>query len=241
MNWMRCQVPSIERAIALASDVLPTPGTSSMRRWPSASRHTSARRIASRLPWMTRSTLPRRASNRAAERGRGGAGRRGLHPMLLLRRAAVQQPKAWDTWPVPTGALRSPGMRRALLGAGGGRRGAPARGCGRPRLAQARPARPARVVAAPAVPARPGPRLPPVPPRDPVRERGRARARTTSCATSSGAATCPAGTGSRAGKLAAGRAATGEEDSDAWGERCCSTPASSRSASCRSGGRSSSC
>ena len=34
MNWIRCQVPPIERAIALASEVLPTPGTSSISRWP---------------------------------------------------------------------------------------------------------------------------------------------------------------------------------------------------------------
>ncbi len=64
VNWMRLQVPPIDAAIALASDVLPTPGTSSMRRWPSARRHTSARCTCSRLPWMTRSTLPSRAENR---------------------------------------------------------------------------------------------------------------------------------------------------------------------------------
>ena len=42
MNWMRCIEPSIDWAIALASEVLPTPGTSSISRWPSASRQTSA-------------------------------------------------------------------------------------------------------------------------------------------------------------------------------------------------------
>src|SRR3954453_531894 len=63
VNWMRWQGPPIDAAIALASDVLPTPGTSSMRRCPSASMHTSARCTCSRLPWITRSTLPSRAEN----------------------------------------------------------------------------------------------------------------------------------------------------------------------------------
>ena len=64
VNWMRWQLPPIDAAIALASDVLPTPGTSSIRRWPSARRHTSARCTCSRLPWITRSTLLSRAENR---------------------------------------------------------------------------------------------------------------------------------------------------------------------------------
>ena len=68
VNWTRCQVPPIERAIALASEVLPTPGTSSIRRWPEASRQTSARWTASRLPWMTCSTLSTRARNSGSTR-----------------------------------------------------------------------------------------------------------------------------------------------------------------------------
>ena len=36
VNWMRRNEQSIDRAIALASIVLPTPGTSSISRWPSA-------------------------------------------------------------------------------------------------------------------------------------------------------------------------------------------------------------
>ena len=59
--------------MALASDVLPTPGTSSMRRCPSAKRHTSARRTCSDLPWMTRSTLPSSASKSAAKVSPRGA------------------------------------------------------------------------------------------------------------------------------------------------------------------------
>ncbi len=57
VNWMRCIVQSMLRARALASMVLPTPGTSSMSRWPSARRVTRDSRTASGLPEMTRSTL----------------------------------------------------------------------------------------------------------------------------------------------------------------------------------------
>ncbi len=54
---MRRIVEPIELATALASDVLPTPGTSSMSRWPSASMHTSAARTTSGLPRMNDSTF----------------------------------------------------------------------------------------------------------------------------------------------------------------------------------------
>ena len=75
MNWMRRHVPPIERAIALASDVLPTPGTSSMSRWPSANRHTSERWIARRLPRRTVSIWRASASKRSLKdvSGRGAA------------------------------------------------------------------------------------------------------------------------------------------------------------------------
>ncbi len=56
MNWIRRTVQSIERASDLASMVLPTPGTSSSRRWPSASNTVTARRTTSGLPSITRST-----------------------------------------------------------------------------------------------------------------------------------------------------------------------------------------
>ncbi len=57
MNWMRLTVQSTERASAFASIVLPTPGTSSMSRCPSASSTVRAAVIASRLPAMTVSTF----------------------------------------------------------------------------------------------------------------------------------------------------------------------------------------
>src|ERR671912_256222 len=66
VNWMRRTEQSIERARALASIVLPTPGTSSMSRCPSASRATRARRTTSVLPSMTRSMLARILSKEEA-------------------------------------------------------------------------------------------------------------------------------------------------------------------------------
>ena len=57
VNCTRFHVQSIDAASALARLVLPTPGTSSMSRWPSASRHDTASSIASFLPWTTRAML----------------------------------------------------------------------------------------------------------------------------------------------------------------------------------------
>ncbi len=59
MNWMRRTVQSMLRASALLSMVLPTPGTSSMSRWPSASITATAEDTTSGLPSMTRSMLSR--------------------------------------------------------------------------------------------------------------------------------------------------------------------------------------
>ena len=53
VNCTRRTVPSIDRASALASMVLPTPGTSSTSRCPSASRTVTASRTASPLPSRT--------------------------------------------------------------------------------------------------------------------------------------------------------------------------------------------
>ena len=57
VNCSRRKEQSIERAMALASIVLPTPGTSSINRCPSATRATRARRISACLPRTTFSTL----------------------------------------------------------------------------------------------------------------------------------------------------------------------------------------
>src|SRR5688572_17548658 len=64
---MRLYSPSIELASALAMLVLPTPGTSSISRWPSATMQTSDSRMASSLPEMTFATLSTTASNRSAK------------------------------------------------------------------------------------------------------------------------------------------------------------------------------
>jgi hypothetical protein len=59
VNWTRRTEQSTDRASAFASMVLPTPGTSSMSRWPSASITVIASRTVSRLPSMTLSTARR--------------------------------------------------------------------------------------------------------------------------------------------------------------------------------------
>ena len=67
VNWMRRNEQSMDRAIAFASIVLPTPGTSSMRRCPSATSATSASRISAFFPRTTRSTLCSISLNLAAK------------------------------------------------------------------------------------------------------------------------------------------------------------------------------
>lgn len=62
VNWMRRTEQSMDRASALASIVLPTPGTSSMRRCPSASNTVSESRTTSGLPSITPSTALRTRS-----------------------------------------------------------------------------------------------------------------------------------------------------------------------------------
>ena len=57
MNWMRRNVQPMDREMALASIVLPTPGTSSMRMWPSHRSATIASRTSACLPTITRSTF----------------------------------------------------------------------------------------------------------------------------------------------------------------------------------------
>src|SRR5215472_8853739 len=53
VNWSRWKLQDTARASACARVVLPTPGTSSMSRWPRASRHTSDSLTASGLPRRT--------------------------------------------------------------------------------------------------------------------------------------------------------------------------------------------
>src|SRR5258708_32655457 len=60
-------------ATALASVVLPTPGTSSIRAWPRASRQMTARPTCSSLPTRTLLMLPISASPSALARSRASA------------------------------------------------------------------------------------------------------------------------------------------------------------------------
>src|SRR5581483_11799533 len=60
VNWMRWNETPMERASAEASVVLPTPGTSSMRRWPRATRPMTASRTTAGLPTRARPTLSSR-------------------------------------------------------------------------------------------------------------------------------------------------------------------------------------
>ena len=59
VNWIRRTEQSMLRASALLSMVLPTPGTSSISRWPSASSTTTAEDTTSGFPSMTVSMLAR--------------------------------------------------------------------------------------------------------------------------------------------------------------------------------------
>ena len=83
VNWMRFIDPSIELAIALASDVLPVPGTSSSSRWPSAIMQTSAIRTTDVLPRMNVSTFCLHLREALGEPG--GPRRGGVVGALLAR------------------------------------------------------------------------------------------------------------------------------------------------------------
>ena len=57
VNWIRFQVRLTDLQMARAREVLPTPGTSSISRWPSARTHVSAARTTLSLPCRTLVTL----------------------------------------------------------------------------------------------------------------------------------------------------------------------------------------
>src|SRR5512147_731556 len=71
VNWMRWKRSPSVRASTLASVVLPTPGISSMSRWPRASRQANARRICASLPRM-------------------------IWPAASMMRATGESPTAWS-------------------------------------------------------------------------------------------------------------------------------------------------
>src|SRR5437773_6592621 len=93
VNCSREKEQSIERASAFASIVFPTPGKSSMIRWPSATRHSTTRRSASCGACTTRPRLATIAATRSAGAGAtAGSAKQALHLIedrrcdLVLRR-----------------------------------------------------------------------------------------------------------------------------------------------------------
>src|SRR5437588_2221678 len=90
VNWILRKEQSMDRAMLLASMVFPTPGTSSIRRWPSATSAARARRTSRDLPWMTCSTFRWMASksdaNRSHSAGCPVAATPASHPSRVLAR-----------------------------------------------------------------------------------------------------------------------------------------------------------
>src|SRR5262245_21175471 len=90
VNWIRWKPAPMERASAAASVVLPTPGTSSINRWPRAISPTTARRTPSGLPTRARATCSssRRTSESAAA----------ISFDITLARVRRLPPRALDLW-----------------------------------------------------------------------------------------------------------------------------------------------
>ena len=74
VHWTRRKTPPMVRASALARRVLPTPGTSSTRRWPPERRATRARVTGSGLPRRTPSTRCRTAAASSPAASTAGSG-----------------------------------------------------------------------------------------------------------------------------------------------------------------------
>src|SRR5437868_6017148 len=88
VNWSRWNVQETERASAWARVVLPTPGTSSMSKWPRASRHTSDRLTASGFPRRAELSMVSSSASLAVGCVKAGGGasivsRRGITVILL--------------------------------------------------------------------------------------------------------------------------------------------------------------
>ena len=115
VNWMRWQVPPIDAAMALASEVLPTPGTSSMRRWPSASRHTRARWTGSALALDHAARRCRAAPGTSGRTTNRGSARWRAEPRTPPERArdGTRGPRAFRARPGRLATVRSHGARAA--------------------------------------------------------------------------------------------------------------------------------
>src|SRR5882672_1241472 len=97
VNWRRENEQSSERASAFASIVFPTPGKSSMIRWPSATRQRTTRRSRSAGACTTRARFAAIAATRSAGAGStAGSAKQALHLVedrrrdLVLRRLREQ-------------------------------------------------------------------------------------------------------------------------------------------------------
>ena len=119
VNCTRLTEPSIERASAFASDVFPTPGTSSTSRWPSANSVTSATRTTSGLPTITRWMLAAmRAPTSATSGWPGGAPSMRLlvvvtEPVSQTTRARIVWSSAAPHLPPPVRPKRGRGSPRS--------------------------------------------------------------------------------------------------------------------------------
>ena len=90
MNWRREKRQSSERASAFASIVFPTPGKSSMIRWPSATRQSTTSRNVSSGAWTTRARFAAIAATRSAGSGaKAGSANQALHLVQDRRRDLV--------------------------------------------------------------------------------------------------------------------------------------------------------
>ena len=113
VNWIRRNEQSIERAIALASIVLPTPGTSSIRRCPSATSAASASRISGCLPWTTFSTFCSMTRKPSANRCQSSVGSRASNCTSGDRRRTIL---LRSTSRVGPGFLRHPAQADGRVG-----------------------------------------------------------------------------------------------------------------------------
>src|SRR5258708_11060863 len=112
-------------ATALASVVLPTPGTSSIRAWPRASRQMTARPTCSSLPTRTLLMLPISASPSALARSRASAFKAGVFAAPPPGSAALalatigHPPGSADLLLDPPGGVTAQGREEQLGNVGG--------------------------------------------------------------------------------------------------------------------------
>src|SRR6476659_2464606 len=92
VNWIRENVQSTERASAFASIVFPTPGKSSMIRWPSLTRQSATRRSVSSSAWTTRATFSTTRSTVRAD----VAASTGLGSVLIQQRDRLVEHRGRD-------------------------------------------------------------------------------------------------------------------------------------------------